>query len=295
MRWIRRWGKSRLACVGLLAAAGVTTACSGLDSPADTCRRHPDCTPTVAETPWGCLAEGFQPDNSPPMGLGFVLSVVDFNNPNPSATLPGLEVGVCQIRDENCSQNLAGEGGGVAVQAVEGEPAAFQMGLPFGFEGFLRMTATGYLNTEYYFADELSMNLEGGDPPVVVGETITLPRGDRIQDFFDSVASTQDEAAGILALRTFDCLGARASGVQVVLENPSGDEIPWVFSGGIPLQGLLTDDQGVGGFANVPEGPVTLMGINPDDEVYGTVTIRAQPNTLTFAEIRPARPLARSD
>lgn len=305
--------------VSLLLALSALS-CRELDPTVDTCISTGVCEednevtedsgldPDPSTTPWGCLTNPYRPPAERPENVLFAMAVVDFNNPSAEVAIPGLNIQVCQPSDLTCAQPLTGTpqmpGPIRVLQMVPDQPPPlFLVGLPFGFNGYLRLNAPGFLQTEYYFFGELGLNFEGlgteSMPPLVRGETITLPQEDRIAEFFDAITRTpRDVDTGIVALRTFDCQGNRAADVSLeILSDTTGDEIPWVFSQGYPLRDTKTDSQGVAGFANLSPSDgntVRIQGINPSGIPYGSVTLPVRASTLTFAEVRPAGAYKRS-
>ncbi len=252
-------------------------------------------------TAWSCLTDPYVSDIERPPGLGFAMVVVDFNNPMGAMAIPGLKIKVCQILDFPCVEPLP-----IPVMSeIPGRPPPLIAGgpFPYGFEGYLNFDAPGYLPTEYYFSGELGFNLDpwDGTPPTVVSEPISLPRELRINEFFQQLTgnpANRNTNSGIIALRTFNCLGQRAAGVSLELQtDTTGTEIPWVFAGGLPAAGTVTDKQGVAGFANMSlemGNVIRVRGVTPNGTRYGDVAINVRPNTLTFAEVRPLGPYART-
>lgn len=252
---------------------------------------------TPPDPAWSCLDDPYVSTIERPPTVSFAMAIVDFNNPSATVALPGLQGNVCQITDYSCAQPLAIP---VVTQVPMAPAALVAVGapLPFGYDGYLRFNAPNYLQTEYYFVSELGLNLDTWDgmaPPRIVGDPITLPLASRIDEFFELVtgsAANRDPEGGIIALRTFDCLGRRAANVSLeILSDTPGTEFPWVFNNRLPSARTKTDAGGVAGFGNVSTkmgAVIELRGIAPDGTPYGSVTVIARPNTLTFGDLRPA-------
>ena len=300
-----------IACAAVLTNA----ACAKLDDTSTICSEDVDCRlripivpgpdggddgPDPTTTPWGCLTVPRVPPAAPP-AVVFAMAVVDFNNPTDQAAIPELNVAVCQAMDFTCENPLNRPGSPVQVQMdIPDRPAPlFAVGLPTAIPLYLRMTAPGFLQTEYYFLNELVLNLEGPGtaemPPTVLGDTTTLPRDSKFDEFFQQVAGSstaRDPMAGIVALRTFDCQGNRAAGVTLdILSATDGNEFSWVFSTGYPVRGTVTNRDGVAGFANLKPtlgATIEIDGIAPDGTTrFGRVTLNVRPSGLSFAEVRP--------
>lgn len=287
-------------------------ACSELDPLDDTCldfdgmrcnpsMQEPDAEPPAANNgPWDCLGmtQPRQPPDPRPMGIAFVVPIVDFATLMP---VPDLIIRVCRDNDFDCTQPLPI----VPSMPNPATPFVYQLGLPFGFEGYLRLTAPGYIQSEYYFLGPLVGGPNG--EPVVYGDGIGLPTNDTIDDFFAAFGqgAVREAGRGLIGLRVYDCRNElpeaqlartqnqlrRASGVRLELVN--AEARAWTLVGGRPAAAapgsdpLPTDNRGVAGFFNIEPMALIVEAIAPNGESYGRTNVTVRPDQLTQANIRP--------
>lgn len=289
-------------------------ACTELDPLDDTClnvdgqtcdpmqtRQVDSGSSPVVAGPWDCLGSTrprMPPIQRPP-GVAFVVPIVDFANP---PTPPrDLRILVCQDNDFDCTQPLP-----IPDMQPEGAPAyVHQLNLPFGFEGYLRLTATGYIQSEYYFLGPVIGGPNGEQ--VIYGDGIGLPRNDTIDNFFDQFGqgAARQAGTGLVGLRVYDCRNEsaeaqqartvnqlrRATGVRLELVN--SEARAWTLVGGRPAApapgnpSLSTDDRGVAGFFNIQPMALIVQAIAPNGERYGQTNVTVRPDQLTQANIRP--------
>lgn len=283
-----------VASVGF-CGLGSALGCSSLDPASDTWSslhvepptQHPDAGLDAGSSQWSCLDDSPPPIPNPPLaGVAYVVPIVDFSSLMP---VPMLKVQVCQITDYNCTNALP-----VPVSmplADAGKPYVFEVDMPFGLNAFLRLTATDYLQLEYYFGDQLVGNQDGG--PLIMGEAIpmlTLATTDSLVTL-NSGISQRDPAKGILAVRLIDCNMQRAAGVS--LKQTSGPPgIAYTLINNLPVYQDMkpTDLRGVAGFANLAApSVVTVVGVTPDGRTYGEISVQIRANQLSVAEIRPRK------
>jgi hypothetical protein len=103
-----------------------------------------------------------------------------------------------------------------------------------------------------------------------------------------------DPARGALLVHTLDCIGHPAAGVALSLDtmfSPGTD--PFYFVSGSPVAGQTqTDEEGLGGFANVmtPSGfgtPQMTATLAANDEMIAVFTATVRPMTLTEIWLSP--------
>lgn len=286
--------------LGWLALAALIFGCQSLDEGAYSyadCVGEGACDPAADTRPeqWRCLPPSMPepptfPDQLP--GVAYIVPIVDFANP---PTPPGnLTISVCQILDTECERPLTPPNCVMPAcvppptNPDPARPYIFQVSLPFGFTGFLKMEAMGYLTTEYYFGGPMRGNPAGGDmPQVIIGQEIPMVRDSVVEGFYTQLNVEPVPRTGLLALRTLDCNGARAEGVRVEMLNE--EATGWTLISDLPQsddQSIPTDERGVTGFANIPPRGVVVEGIAPMGDRYGQAGFVVKENQLTIGEIR---------
>jgi hypothetical protein len=298
-------GKGKWACafgfVGLSAALGCTELDLGSD---DYCSLSLGTEPCINDgtggtvnplnppTAWGCLGDA--PDYTMPdiPGMAYVVPIQDFANP--LITPPMLKIDVCIASDLNCTTPVTS----ALPPITRPDPAqpVYRIQLPtepVPFEGYLRLTADGYIQTEYYFSGPMVGNPLNPDmPQVVIGQPITIPRVSSINEFFTRITpgAVRDENAGILALRVLNCDAQRSPNITLELNT---DGVPFALANNQPVgpdsDGSVprTDTRGVAGFVNVPAGGTAIVeAVLPDGRRFGRNGLAVRPNQLTAGEIR---------
>jgi hypothetical protein len=163
-------------------------------------------------------------------------------------------------------------------------PYIHDITVPYSLEGYLKLTATNYVATEYYFGGPMigSRTRE----PVVMGEAIPMLRQTTMEGLFADVMQTRATGTGVLAIRTINCDGSRAPGVNIQMVNPVG--FGWTLIGNIPNGNdppLPTDTRGVAGFGNVPPGVIIVEGLM-NETPFGRNALRVKPDQFTVGEVR---------
>lgn len=226
---------------------------------------------------WDCYSQP-EPERpspqEPPARVSHVLDVVGFGNP--SASPDELYVRACQIADSQCNAPVLIED----ARRLGLDSSAWQIDLPFGFDGYLEIQAPDYVPMVYYFGGPLI-----GRPPngtntteeawLTSGGEIAMLRFFEYQELLATWNVQPDAGRGLLMLHALDCNYDRTAGVGVALnvENDTGSDtasdtgsdttsgvVPWISVGGVPVtheNPVITDADGFGGFANVP--PVTIV------------------------------------
>jgi hypothetical protein len=238
---------------------------------------------------WSCLGQDERaPVSTPGVDrVTYVASVLDFGNP--ALSPPGIDLGICQLADVYCAAPLPVSMtvlASMSMSAFFPRPSAWAIELPLLFEGYINLTAPGYVPAQYFFGGPMVAG--AGGEQAVTGEPITMFTENGVPSLFDAVGVVRDPAFGLLLLRTVDCRGQRAPGVQLRLR---GAGVPWVLVNGLPILSdppLATDASGTAGFLNVPPGNLLIEGYVPaGDATYGRTAVRVRPGQITMAEIRP--------
>ena len=304
MRWTKTWTSSALiACV-----AGFSCSCTSLASGTDTAEPEPDPA-------WSCLGEPNKPLPSfadatgaaPPFAV-FAVPIFDFTVP--LARIPSLKVQACLVGDADCKMEVgmvfgpmdtkipAGTGGNLVVAPV------YSIGMQYDTNAYIRMTAPGYLQTEYFLGGPLIGAPDGatqnGAPivnaelPLVKGYPLTPIKAVDADNLATYAGIVRDPDTAIIGIRTVDCSGRPASGVKLQLELPGpGDALAFSYlSGQVSTDpNRSTDEKGLAGFANVPLSTpfvnAIVEGIAPNGMHYGTINITIRKGGFTGAEVRP--------
>ena len=292
----RRQHSGCAAALGSAILLAGTLGCSGLDPADDTCSAFGTCDGTGGgneigasgagnsvdpDGPWGCLAETpapLDPLTPQPQAVVYVVPIVDFANP---PTRPdGLQIVVCQSNDGECTNPVP-----TMPMAVPNQPpAVVAIPLPYNFDGYLRLTATNYVTTEYYFGGPMIGSVDR--QATVRGEAIPMLRQETMDGLFGDVMQTRDRRTGVLAIRTIKCRGERAAGVELEMINQVG--FGWTLISNIPSGGdppLPTDARGVAGFGNVPPGVIPVQG-SMGELSFGRTAFRVRADQLTVGEVR---------
>ena len=306
-----RWFEIRFRGVIVASLAALSCACTSLASGSDTAE---PLDSVVSDPLWSCLGQTPKPlpsmlqdGGAAPDYAVYAVPIFDFTVP--LAQIPGLVVQACLIGDPDCTTPAgtvfgptptkipAGSGGSLVTAPV------YTVGMQYGTNGYLRMNAPGYLQTEYYLGGPLVGGRDGamtdGAPvvkgllPLVKGQPLTPIKELDADNLATAISVTRIASDAILAVRTIDCNGNLAKGVTLSLNLPDHG-LPFTYLSGQVLstdQSLVTDVQGIAGFANVPLSTafvnVSVEGIAPDGTHYGKINVTIRKGTFTGTEVRP--------
>jgi hypothetical protein len=268
-------GQSCAALVLILAAG---SACTALASGSDTLTRVdaellPDASAPAApvDSRWACLGDTRAADAvALRPGVELSLTVVDIGSNVPPT---GLTARACNRLDVNCLTP-------VAANVLVASDGALHLSVAQGFDGYVELTSPNSVPTMFFFNQPVMVN-------AVDAFTIVNPTS--LAALAASGGVAIDAQLGQLLVRTFDCEGARASGVQI--SNGSGGQV-FSFADGLPVVGLdVTTADGIGGFVNVRPGLVFLQGIEVGSRrISGTASVVVRPNWLTYGDVEPVPP-----
>ena len=228
--------------------------------------------PVDADPKWACLDGAEAPEAVAVRPT--VTYTLGLNDPNTRSSPPDASLRACNRFDLECSAPVAGP---LAMDA----DGLFHLPLPQGFAGYLELTSPAIIPALYVFSRPLMTDLE--DEFIVVSQATA--RG------LAASGSVQlDPALGLVAVRARDCRGELSGGVQ--FSNDRGG-VPFAFVDGLPVVGYdETNDEGLGGFMNVPLGTVVLQGREvTSGRVSGTATVSLRANWLAIVELDPRPPL----
>ena len=278
-RWVYLTALCGCLGVGCTQLDDATDSCLVLGGPCETDQDGSD-GPEVPPA-WSCLNETPQapPANASRPPITYVVPIVDFANPptRPAA----LAITVCQFNDSDCENPVP-----AAINPVPNQPpAVVAITVPYGFDGYLKMTATDYVDTEYYLGGPMLGNLDG--TTTVQGIPIPMLRQSVMDGMFTDLIQTRDITAGVLAIRSINCLGVPADNVDVKMDDPVRG-FGYTLINNQPVASdppLPTDTRGVAGYANVPPGGTSVRGF-VGDSVIGRTGFRVRENQLTVGEVR---------
>jgi len=210
---------------------------------------------------WYCVGDEPEMADRETGRVQYTLPVADSDG----AAVPDLTVNVCG--DPGCPEELPKcvNDAGQCFEVSGDRDLVFSF--PFGFDGVLRFTAPGFVETNYVLGGPMIGTPDG--QLEVDGQRLTMASS-------QSIVNTQ---RGSLVLKALGCDGQPASGVRV--QPVSGS----VLSEG-PAAGLVTDDQGVVTSDNMQPDAATLAAIAPDGSEYARVTALIRANAVTVAELR---------
>ncbi|MBV9949557.1 MAG: hypothetical protein JOZ69_22130 [Myxococcales bacterium] len=281
------------------ASQGGDTAGGGLDAGQGT-------DPTAPASPFACIANHQPavvsvPSITPtPTKVRYRVAIVDFRSPNPP--IVGASIVGCYELDRNCSTPAP------TSAAQMGATPLYNIELPYGFTGFIHITASNYITTNYEFGGALigtpagTTDMDG--VPLVAGTPIGIPSIPELADFLagHQPPATLDTKAGILAARFIDCSGntgptyqqivanpyfGRAASVKIQVKSPTG--LGYTLLKNVPIFSdppVATDFRGVAGYANMAPGNYLISGILLDGTEYGDTAAQIVDNTLTLIEVR---------
>jgi hypothetical protein len=283
-----RANAAHTCCLGLASLALLlATGCSSLDESQESYATYYNLPDEGGDAPlpenWACLES-----NQPPMVpadpnrvLTFTGFVFDYRSvmPLPTATLK-----TCIVTDVACVDGITK--GIVMPPQREGLPPSMTAPLPYGFEGFFRLEAEGYIPYDYFLGGPMVADVLATQPFNMISQS-------SLQEF--SVGLGADPAviasAGVLGLQVFDCNNDPAADVTLRLTDL--DSRPsllaaqaWAAVDRIPVLNRPTDNDGIGGFIMLPIENVVIEA-EVLGRLFGRRGIVIRPGRLTAATIRP--------
>lgn len=265
-----RAGRAR-ACAASWLALAAGAACTELAPGADRLERgirpiRPDAS--VADPRWACLGQPVVGQASPPVdAVELSLRVTDTIT---GLTPAQLAARACDKQDVACAMALT------PWTSADGD-GAVHLEVPRLFDGFVEITGPATVSTMYFLNRALTGDASEALPVVSPVALAGLTQQGNIP---------LDPALGHLLVRTFDCEGSPASGVEL---SNDVDGVPFAFVDGLPRVGTrVTTDSGIGGFVNVPVGFAVLQGRRVEgDEVLGTAAVVVRAGWFTYGDVEP--------
>jgi len=198
------------------------------------------------------------------------LRIIDINSGMPP---PDVKVKACNKLDVGCLMPLSSD----LPVAADG---LVHVSVEQAFSGFFEVTCPGCVPTLFFVNEPVMVDRQ---------ESFSVATLVGLQALAASGGVTLDAQLGHLLVRTFDCEGTPAAGVQ--FSNDKGGQ-PFTFVMGLPQVGTdVTTAQGLGGYVNVPVGFVVLQGVELGSQLLtGTTSVLVRAGSLTYGDVRPVGP-----
>lgn len=265
---------SRVRSLAVLASVAALSGCTELAPGGDLLPQsfqpnQPDAGPApAADTRWGCLDEPIATAAVPLVPrVDLALTVTDTVTGAPPE---GLSVRACARLDVDCDNPLTPD----VSPAIDG---AMHLSVPQRFDGFVEIRSPATVPTLYFMNQELMRD---------TAESFAIISTLALAGLAAQGNVTLDPVLGHVLIRTFDCEGAPASGVQL---SSDMDGSPFAFVDGFPVVGRdETTGDGIGGFVNVPDGFVVLQGIvRSHGTSLGNASVIVRSGWFSYGDVEP--------
>jgi hypothetical protein len=222
---------------------------------------------------WACLSPTNEPAPVPVFSetvarVVYSVQVVDLST---GQIYPDARVRACGITDINCEDPV--------TENLEVDDEGWvDLVLFRDFVGFLEVTSSEAVPYLFYLTEPLTQSAV--EYPLAVVSIASL--GPLIQ----LVGVPPEPGTGVVAVRTFDCLGNTAAGVSFSTDT---DGVPWYFVDGLPTgTGTETGGDGLAGLVNVQPG-LAVVDVNAPNgvSIRGPQSVVVRPNWLTAVFVRP--------
>lgn len=221
---------------------------------------------------WGCLGTFQSPVTSPDQMIPYhyrVEGVLD-----PGVPPVGLTVKLCALLDFGCASPLP-------LDPPDADGNVF-FTLRADFEAFLEIEGTDLMPTRAHLPV----------PPVVIPpkeKIIRAVTNPEFQQLVDASGQNYDPMRGIAVMLTVDCNDDRAAGVQLTTEDADATTVDYYFKNQIPIfNATQTDDQGAGGWVNLPTGLVSGRATLASSlRSIGSASFNSRPGTISYVPIGP--------
>jgi hypothetical protein len=269
----RRAGRGRARALSSLGLLALLCACTELAPGGDRLPQQfrsvqPDAGLVTDDTRWGCLDAPETPSASPLVPrVDLALTVIDTVTGAPPA---GLSARACSRLDVDCDNPLTPD----VAAAIDG---AMHLSVPQQFNGFVEIRSPATVPTMYFINQNLMRDTAESFSIISILALAGLAMQGNVM---------LEPGLGHVLIRTFDCQGEPASGVQ--LSNDKGGQ-PFAFVDGFPAVGRNeTTGDGIGGFVNVPLDYVVLQGIVRE---HGTplsnASVIVRPGWFSYGDVEP--------
>jgi hypothetical protein len=277
---VARKGTMGMVAPRLAMAAAMLCAvgCSDLD-PANQTYEQVYNPLTVMPENWRCLDTPPPPVMPTKATMQYTAFVPDYRTLLPVA----FDARACNTTDFMCPAGVAQ--GSMTLLPISPVPG-FTVTVPAQFEGFVRLTAPGYLTFDYYIGGAMVEDRVATQAFSMVSETSA-------GEFLTGLTANPAESAvlGILAVQVMDCNQDFAPGVTLHLPDAVNQPTlrsaqPFATQGRVPVLNAATDEEGIAGFINLPS-----VNLQVEAEVlgrrFGARAFPIRPGRLTSGTIRP--------
>jgi hypothetical protein len=244
-------------CVASVCVAGAVDGGSSTN-PATACFGHMGAPPT------------------PPAG-NVSITMSFYDEVSPTTQLSGITVTPCGKLDVTCAAP-------VASAATSDDSGNATLQIPAGFDGYLEMNGPTTVPSLWYFSPA---------PVADASFTVGLLKPTNFAAIAQTVGASIDPDAGHafnFALDCTDTFGKFLAGMSFSSNQTTSETFPFYFIDGLPdTKATATDTSGIGGFANLPTGAVTITDAIADAGVRaGSVSVLIRAGTITYSPIAPS-------
>jgi hypothetical protein len=232
------------------------------------------CQPLGTTDPLSCVGN-VKP--APSGGSGTVSITMSFYDPVTGTRDANIAVRPCGKLDVSCTSPI-----GPSVKSDASGNATFD--LPSAFDGYLEMTGTDTVPALWYFSPF---------PTKDGSYNVGLFSPGSFQNIAKTVGATIDPNAGHAFTFALDCTatyGTFAKGVSFASDKTTSETRSFYLINGLPSTTAdRTDPSGIGGFANLPPGVVTMTStVAASGARIGSVSTLIRAGVVTFAPIAPS-------
>jgi hypothetical protein len=256
------------------AVAAMAWGCTDYEPASDTLPADAVSELTPSDSPnWSCLSPTAEPATIPVFSeavdrVVYSIQIVDLST---GQIYPDAQVRACGVADINCENPV--------TDTVDVDDEGWvDLVLFRDFVGFLEVTSTEAVPYLFYLTEPLTQSVV--EYPLAVISLASL--GPLVQ----LVGVPPEPGTGVIAIRTFDCLGGTAAGVSLSTDN---EGVPWYFVDGLPTgMGTETAGDGLAGLVNVQPGLAVIDVKAPGGvSVRGPQSVVVRPNWLSAVFVRP--------
>ncbi len=278
----------------LLLVFPLCAGCNAIVSPSEEqCAADADCTARGFENAvcsesvcveaeeidpvWACLGSVTEPEPDPTKTVSFPIGLVYAIGGAPISS--DAVIDVCDKLDVNCT----GDDPKYPKGINPGADGVVQVEVPEGFDGFVRITDPGIVDSRVYVGRPLI------EPPTV--EQIQLLKPMEYTGLASLAMSEADPTRGSMIALAIDCNREAVSGVS--FDVPSADDVAVPFylinqAPVLPPNAIATDKDGFGGYFNLlPGGPVVKAFRAADDAYIGESSFQILANTISYVLVGP--------
>jgi hypothetical protein len=269
---MKRFGPLLCATLALSGCGDDAAAPAGGSSSATT--SGGSCEGSTPAGDWTCVGQVVLPTTS---RTHLALSLT----PQTVVSIDDLTVKACAMGDTECASPLDQATTSTGQEVVLDVPVGAD-----GFDGYLEWTGTGLETTLEVFYPRLVDDWS---------TTLLLYPTSYIDTLASSVGATLDPTRGILGFQAWDCATAAASGVAMSADRADTSSTLTYFivgeAGPVASSTATTTSAeafGLGGFLNVPAGPVELTAtLAATCQVLAEVDVFVRAGALTAPSVGP--------